>query len=351
MMSTPARQAIVRAQGRPQHGQILVLFALSAVALLSLLGLAVDGGRAYVDKRTLQSASDTAADAGAWMLSVNATNPNTYSDADVMSAVSKVVVGSIGGGDIAASQPTVAHYTDAAGNQLPTGAACTVGACGTIPAGAAGVQVDASDRHPTYFMRLVGTETAQERASAIAMFTIIQQFDFNNPNFAPYAAWNTTCGPGFPAIKIGDSIVFRSNAWKDAAGCGNTQITSNNFKGWFHDPSESIFHQGDTVTAKGGNALGQEPLGLIQQAYANRKPIVFPVVDSAAGQGANLTIHIAGFVAVIPDQSCWANGGTCSPSTDWTGTIVAFSPTYTGICTATCGPVSSFAPAAVYLYK
>jgi Flp pilus assembly protein TadG len=351
MTRSAGRPRLARAAGRRKRGQALVIFALGSVALVGLVGLAVDGGRSYVDKRTLQSAADAAADAGARMLSVNAITASTYSDADISTAVANIVPGSVGGGDKAGNQPTNAYYTDSAANRLPSGSPCKVGSCGTIPSGAVGVEVGASDKHSTYFMRLVGTSNATESATAVSMFTIIQQFDFNNPAFAPYAAWNTLCTAGFPHINIGDSIVFRSNSWKDSAACGNSGITSNNFKGWFHDPSETIFNQGDTVTAKGGNAIGQEPIPQIQQSYASGKPFVIPIVDSASGNGSNITFHIAGFVAILPNQSCWANSGTCSPSTDWTATVMAWSPTYTGFCNAPCGPISSFEPAAVYLYK
>ena len=47
----------------PQHkkGQILVVFAISVVALMAFLGLAVDGGMVYVSRQNMQSAADAAA--------------------------------------------------------------------------------------------------------------------------------------------------------------------------------------------------------------------------------------------------------------------------------------------------
>jgi Flp pilus assembly protein TadG len=61
-MSPPAR--------RPQQGQILVLFALAALALISMLGLVLDGGSTYAQRRTQQIGADMAALAGAnaWLL-------------------------------------------------------------------------------------------------------------------------------------------------------------------------------------------------------------------------------------------------------------------------------------------
>src|SRR5438105_1587100 len=44
-----------------QRGQVLVIFALSAVALFAVVALAIDGGRMLMDQRALQNAADGAA--------------------------------------------------------------------------------------------------------------------------------------------------------------------------------------------------------------------------------------------------------------------------------------------------
>src|SRR5260221_3858124 len=52
---------------RLQEGQAIVLIALLILVLFAMLGLAIDSGRAYVDKRDLQTAVDAAAlAAGDW---------------------------------------------------------------------------------------------------------------------------------------------------------------------------------------------------------------------------------------------------------------------------------------------
>jgi uncharacterized membrane protein len=43
-----------------QSGQAIVLIALTLLVLFGMLGLAVDGGRAYIDRRELQNAVDAA---------------------------------------------------------------------------------------------------------------------------------------------------------------------------------------------------------------------------------------------------------------------------------------------------
>lgn len=50
---------------RPDRGQILVIFALGLVALIAAVGLVIDGGSAYAQRRAEQNAADFAALAGA----------------------------------------------------------------------------------------------------------------------------------------------------------------------------------------------------------------------------------------------------------------------------------------------
>jgi Flp pilus assembly protein TadG len=54
-----------RRRRRTAGGQILVLFVLAMVAIIGVVGLAIDGGGAYAQRRDQQTASDLAALAGA----------------------------------------------------------------------------------------------------------------------------------------------------------------------------------------------------------------------------------------------------------------------------------------------
>ena len=56
---------------RDQQGQILVIFALALVAITAMVGLVLDGGSAYAQRRAEQNAADLAALAAANDLIVN----------------------------------------------------------------------------------------------------------------------------------------------------------------------------------------------------------------------------------------------------------------------------------------
>ena len=54
-----------RSSRSDERGQILVLFTLALVAMIAMVGLVIDGGAAYAQRRTQQNAADLAALAAA----------------------------------------------------------------------------------------------------------------------------------------------------------------------------------------------------------------------------------------------------------------------------------------------
>jgi len=67
---------------RPQRGQAIVLVALMIVVLFGFVGLAIDSGRAYLDRRHLQAAADAAALAAAYTYM----NTSDYSASELKAA-------------------------------------------------------------------------------------------------------------------------------------------------------------------------------------------------------------------------------------------------------------------------
>ena len=52
-------------RGRASDGQIIVIFALGLVAMIAMVGLVLDGGSTFAQRRGQQNAADLAAMAGA----------------------------------------------------------------------------------------------------------------------------------------------------------------------------------------------------------------------------------------------------------------------------------------------
>jgi Flp pilus assembly protein TadG len=155
------------------HGQVLVLVVLGMLGLIAMVAIVIDGGNAWVQQRGTQNGTDAAAEAGAVVLVqrlAGAPLPSGYTswDADVANAISGALSQN-------STQLVSAYYTDVNGNVLTaTGStqAAAVGS-GTIPTGAAGVQVQGNRTFSTYFAGVIGLTHMTTPASATAVAGIL----------------------------------------------------------------------------------------------------------------------------------------------------------------------------------
>ncbi len=161
-----------RALQRGEDGQALVLVIGALTAILAMVALIVDGGNAYVNQRSAQNTSDSAADAGATILSVNI-NANTKTDTDVATAVTAAATSN-------GTSSVIAYYTDIEGTmlepavQVGSSAGNLIPPC-NVPAKcvgglASGVRAIATKPFNTFFAGVVGisTLTASAEATAVA---------------------------------------------------------------------------------------------------------------------------------------------------------------------------------------
>jgi len=79
----------IRQLRRLRHapGQTLVLFALMSLVLIAGLGLVIDSGINYTERRTMQNAADTAALAGTRVIARQATTSISVNRNDVWNAL------------------------------------------------------------------------------------------------------------------------------------------------------------------------------------------------------------------------------------------------------------------------
>ena len=155
---------------RAQRGQIIVVAALTMVALIGGVSLVLEGGNAYAHQRIAQNAADSVANAGATVLAQRL-GGGTQTDADVIAATDAMAAANH-------LDTYKAWYTNLTGGMLtPLGVVTTnpalaeqVGAADagdtTIPPGAQGVSVGGSQIFGTTFARVLGVN--QFTASAVA---------------------------------------------------------------------------------------------------------------------------------------------------------------------------------------
>jgi len=158
---------------RGQRGQIIVVAALTMIALIGGVSLILEGGNAYAHQRVAQNAADSVANAGATVLAQRL-GGGLQTDADVVAATDAMATANH-------FDTYNAYYTNLAGGMLtPAGVVTTdpslaarVGPADgdtTIPPGAQGVSVGGSQSFGTTFARVLGITqfTASADATAVA---------------------------------------------------------------------------------------------------------------------------------------------------------------------------------------
>ena len=178
------------------------MVAAAIVALVAMVGLAVDGGYAYAQRRLIQNLADSAALAGAGKLR----NGLAYTtDAEVRRAIERYAGG---------NRPLLrdvhweAYYTDALDQQIGT---VQVGDLGYIPPQARGVRVVAYAAFDTFFIRVLGINLGRVSASSVARIA-------NPASGGTWAIWvggTERCSQGALNIQSSDVLVtgaLHSNA-------------------------------------------------------------------------------------------------------------------------------------------
>jgi len=282
-----------------ERGQVIILFALAAVAVVSLVGLAIDGGRSYLDQRGLQASADTASDAGARMLAHNfvaseASPPGTtYSDANIHDTLQQIMSKTA----VGAGQATgwTAYYTDKSGSTTASGGPVQVGS-GSIPDWAAGVQVVTKNTHVNYVLQVVGEKYAHESATATSVYGPIM-----SGATAPYVTWNYLCAGNAngPAVKLGDTVTFRvKSKWGTTVACNLGPPFPDSFKGFLATPTPNPIVVPGTFQAGDGTGFKTEPTLVPGQV------ILIPMVDTATRTPPTYTFHAVGLIAVKVTVGC-----------------------------------------------
>lgn len=155
---------------RAQRGQIIVVAALTMIALIGGVSVILEGGNAYAHQRMAQNAADSVANAGATVLAQRL-GGGTQTDADVVAATDAMAAANH-------LDTYKAWYTNLTGGMLtPLGVVTTNPALAeqvgpadagdtSIPPGAQGVSVGGSQVFGTTFARVLGI--TQFTSSAVA---------------------------------------------------------------------------------------------------------------------------------------------------------------------------------------
>jgi hypothetical protein len=173
---------------RREPAQVIALFAIALLAMLAMVGVVVDGGTLYLQRRTAQNAADAAALAGARALQQASQQSSVPTSVDVATQICTYAGYNAFGSSSTTTPAPTAYYINGSGTSLGPVHACPGGA-DVIPSGTAGIHVDVSiGPYDTYLVGIVGLRQLQAQASATAQVGILA---IPNPDLTPLAG----CGP------------------------------------------------------------------------------------------------------------------------------------------------------------
>ena len=150
---------------RDDRGIALVIVALSIVALLATVGLAIDGSRAYSLRRQTQNAADAAALDATKVLSDIQTCTTSCAATSTIYSTARARAINNGAADPGLSSTTFCRYVDFGRGDL---GACPTSGHPALPDGVAGVKVSVSQSETTFFMTIVGKSSYSAGVHATA---------------------------------------------------------------------------------------------------------------------------------------------------------------------------------------
>jgi hypothetical protein len=136
----------------------MIIMVLVLIGLLAMLGLAIDGGTVFLERRRMQNAADAAALAGTRRLAEAICGDTDATDGDIAEQVNHYAeINGVPSGNV------VADYVD-----FDEEVRGHVGD-GTIPDYSTGISVTVEISRSTHFVTLIGIDTAGASADALAM--------------------------------------------------------------------------------------------------------------------------------------------------------------------------------------
>lgn len=304
-------------QAPRESGQVLVLFAISLTVLISIAGLAVDGGNGLTQRRNAQNTADFSALAGARIVAewVSGDTANG-TDTNVRAAIQNTVAANRGDA-LTFGAPNGPRYIDEAGHEIGY-----IGS-GSIPHDAVGVRVTTNLTFPTSFVRIAGINTWTASATATArggyatgapsggVFPagISLAFFQTYPFCVGDVGSSVSCDPqhltpgslnvpgGFGWLKFGcDGYGLGQKPPANAGGCSNSRTF---LQDEINPPGNSygcctkvgLDGSADLIGSLPGNKASADCSYWIEK----QSTVVVPVWDYAGGTGSNGWYHIIGF--------------------------------------------------------
>ena len=274
-----------------ERGATMVMFAIVSTGLLAMIGIAIDGGAVYAERRQQQNAADFSA-----MAATRALDEHDLGEPATVIRDAATATATSNGSDTTSVICELVDESRALLGPCPTSGTA-------VAAGAAGVRVSLSKTNATKFIRVVGSESVKAAADATAQ---IQSLRNGSSPFLFCAGGGAS--NEFPTVPVlldpnGDGV-YSDYAINPAAMGGQYTLHgpqvktcaagSNSFKG-LADDMENFPIPGWWETKTGVEA-GPTRVELAGPGGCNGKPfvgckLVVPLCTQVRGQSSSLEMY------------------------------------------------------------
>lgn len=257
---------------RGSRGQIVVMFGIGLLVILLSVGLVVDGGTAFLERRGAQNDADVATLAGARVVAdayTDAKRPNR-SRGEVYAAIAAALTRN--GCDPVGAAPCGWQARFVGTDQKDLGAVVNGDGAGIRGSGILGVRVDVTRRPRTYFLGLIGQSSWKIQTTATALAT--------RPRQAP-AGQLLPIGLSEPTVPFQAGQVYDVTAGKTTPGgfvwlSWKGSTSGSTLKASVCGPDNSAFSIPTSIDA-GPVAASAGDLGCISNWITSKSTVVIPV--------------------------------------------------------------------------
>ena len=305
---------------------MIVLFAGALTAIILIVGLVIDGGNAFAQRRGVQNSSDFGALAGARIVAEwVGGDTNNGTDANVRLAIQNALTAN--NASTTFGSPNGPVYVNENGAIVPAaGAVGSFVGNGTIPTGAAGVKVSSGRNFKTVLPRPHGCrELGRDRLGdgdgrlrgrrsgdrwhavpgrhlpvLLPDLPVLLRSGQHRPDrcvlSAPADAGNLNVPGGFGWLKFGcDGYGLGQDPPQNAGGCSNSKPFLQSEIG----PPSNSYGCCTQVGVSGLDRIGSLPGNKVSADCSyyidNQITVTVPVWDTAGGNGSGGWYHIIGF--------------------------------------------------------
>jgi len=298
--------AFCRRLHEEQSGQVLVLAAVSMIGICGMAGFAIDVGSFYQAHRKQQAIADAAALAAAGNLPGNTGQASSTAQ----------TYASKNGGSASSITFSTAYMPDDT------------------------ITVEAQQTVPSTFLKVVGINQATVKATS----TVRAENLGTAWGAAPFGVINTQpelAGAGCPCFGTATNLTLNKVG---PGGFGVIDIDGSQGPAKPSTLAQWILNGCNCSTSTPVNLYSDPGARFNSSAVQNAltqmvgKNLLFPIYDTVAGTGANMTYHVIGFAGfTMTGFSLRGSSGTISGSftkVDWKGTGTSDPSTYFGATTS-----------------